>query len=136
MWGYRSFQTLMTIKDNSDRVLEAPWRPTRWIIANWRNPDETIETDWVWEWIDPNHNFYPEPNIPPGGIAGWTYLAFPVQRWEYVKAVEFERWDKTYRFEFQRPSRRGDMNFYDCGEYPDAYKPDWRDPADWTITTP
>jgi hypothetical protein len=136
IWGYRSFQTLMIIKNNSDKTVEAPWKPSRWIIANWRNPDEERVSRSVWEWVDRNTGFYPEPVIPPGGTARWTYLAFPLHRWEYVKAVEFDRWDQTYRFELPRPAYGGEYNMWDCREYPDEQKPDWRNPADWTIPTP
>jgi hypothetical protein len=136
IWGYRSFQTLMIIKNNSDKTVEAPWMPSRWIVANWRNPEETRVLELVWQWVDRNTGFYPEPFIPPGGTARWTYLAFPLHRWEYVKAAEFEIWDQTYRSELPRPEYGGEYNMWDCGEYPDGEKPDWRDPGDWTIPTP
>lgn len=137
IWGYRSIQVLMIIKNqSSDKTVEAPWKPSRWIVANWRNPEETRILTGAWEWVDRNRNFYPEPFIPPGGTARWTYIAFPLERWEYVKTAEFDRWDETYRFEFPRPEYGGEYNMWDCGEYPDVYKPDWRNPADWTIPTP
>jgi hypothetical protein len=136
-WGYRAFQTLMVIKNNSaDKTVEAPWKPTRWIVANWRNPEETRETGRVWEWVHRDKGFYPEPSIPPGGTARWTYIAFPLDRWEYVRAAEFDWEGQTYRFEFPRPEYGGEYNMWDCGDYPGANKPTWRDPADWTIPTP
>lgn len=136
VWGYRSFQTMMYITNNSDTTLEAPWKPSRWIIANWRNPQEERITTSVWEWVDKHRNFYPEPAIGPGGKARWTYMAFPVHRWEYVKAAEFDRWGETYRFDFPRPEYPGEYNMWDCGEYFGHNKPDWRNLADWTVPTP
>ena len=137
VWGYRSFQTLMIVKNQSaDKTIEAPWKPSRWIVANYHNPAEQRVSTWVWEWVDRNRNFYPEPAIGPGGTARWTYIAFPLDRWEYVKAAEFDRWGKTYRFEFPRPEYPGEYNMWDCGDYPGANKPTWRNPADWTRPTP
>ena len=135
VWGYRSFQTLMVLTNNSDKNVEAPWKPNRWIVANYRNPQEERVSPIAWEWVS-RKGFYPEPLIAPGGTARWTYLAFPLDRWEYVKAVEFDRWDHTYRFELPRPAYGGEYNMWDCGEYPGAHKPTWRDPGDWTVPTP
>jgi hypothetical protein len=53
-----------------------------------------------------------------------------------VKAAEFDCWGKTYRFEFPRPEYAGEYDMWDCGEYPGAFKPEWRNSGDWTIPTP
>jgi hypothetical protein len=116
-WGYRSFQALMIISNNPDKTLEPPWKPSRWLVAVWRNPQDTRESTLVWEWTQRGKD-WDEPPIPPGGTAHWTYMAFPISRWEYVKAAEFEAWGRTYHFEFPRPEYAGEHNFVDCGDYP------------------
>lgn len=135
VFGYRSFQALMEIRNNSTLMVDSPWKPTRWIVAHWRRPDETRILDRVWEWVARGKDWQ-EPPIAPGGVGRWTYIAFPLERWEYVKAAEFDWNGQTYRFEFPRPEFAGVYNFVDCSDYPGAHKPKWGDPADVTRPTP
>lgn len=109
--GYRSFQTLMVITNNSlDKTLEPPWKPDRWIVT-----DGTTEWEETrrWQWVSANREFYTMPAVAPGATASWTYLCFPLPQGAWVKAAEFTAWGRTYRFDFPKPNY-GDYNYYDC----------------------
>lgn len=108
--GYRAFQTLMVITNNSkDKTLEPSWKPNRWILTD--GSTEWEET-YAWQWTVGDTR-YPLPEIPPGGTASWTYLCYPVPQGAWVKAAEFTAWGRTYRFDFPKPNY-GDFNYYDC----------------------
>jgi hypothetical protein len=118
----------MSITNNSDKTLEPPWKPVMWTFANWHNPEEVRYDSKVWEWGQRGKEFN-EPPIAPGGTGYWTYMAFPIARWEYVKAAAFYSGDQEYNFEFPRPRYAGEYNFKDCGPYPGETKPSNVDPA-------
>lgn len=115
VWGYRSFQADMFIKNNSGEPVQPPWSPQQWIITDGAN-DRT--SDLIWEWGRVQARPYNQPVIAPGQSAGWTFMAFPVERNEWVKAVEFEWQGQVYRTEFDLGPLGNAHNYKDCGEYP------------------
>lgn len=120
VWGYSSFQADMFIKNNSSEPVQPPWSPQRWIITDGANERAS---DLVWEWghVQPQPNN--QPIIAPGQSAGWTFMAFPIERNEWVKAVEFAWQGQVYRTEFDLGPLRNAHNYKDCGEYPPATGP-------------
>ena len=97
IWAYRSFQIDMFITNSSTEPIEAPWRPTRWIITDGLH--ETVN-DMMWEWAKGGTDPYEQPTIYPGQKIGWTWGAVPVGENEWVKAVEFYYRGHIYREEF------------------------------------
>jgi len=120
VWGYRSFQADMFIKNNSSEPVQSPWKPQRWIITDGANERAT---DLIWEWGHIQAGLYGQPAIAPGQSAGWTFMAFPVERNEWVKAAEFEWQGQVYRTEFDLGPLGNAHNYRDCGEYPPATGP-------------
>ncbi|MBA7619587.1 hypothetical protein ES703_26926 [subsurface metagenome] len=110
--GYRRFQTTIAIHNlTSDKTLEPPWGPDRWILTDG-------ETEWeetgFWEWIaHRGAPFYPKPPIAPGARVTWTFMCYPVPRESWVKAVEFSAWGRTYVVEFPNPYY-GQCSWYSC----------------------
>lgn len=113
LWGYRQFQIDMFIKNNSDASIPAPWHPTRWIITNGRE-DSILDLWWVW--TDEGGQHIAQGPIPPGQTAGWTFMAFPLDRDQWVKAVEYIWNGHTYRHELDLGPLRNNDNYKDCGE--------------------
>ena len=111
--GYRSFQTLMVVTNQTTgETLSAPWLPDRWIVTNGKS--EWEET-YAWQWAPAGGSVYEQPPIGPGATKSWTWLCYPVPKGAWVKAVEFTAWGHTYRFDFPKPNY-GDFNYYDCGD--------------------
>lgn len=133
VWGYRLLEVLFVIQNSSSDTLQPPWMPSRWIITGGEeNREDTRSWDWYairdeyWgidHWRLTDSSLTERPPVTPGSTVSWTFVAFPIERWEWVKAVEFEGWGRTYRIELPKPSYDGEFNYYDCGEYPDEYKP-------------
>ncbi len=108
--GYRSFQTLMVITNNSTtRTLEPTWKPDRWIVTD--GVTEWVES-YSWQWGS-SDGVYELPAVVPGATASWTYLCYPLPQGAWVKAVRFTAWEHTYWFNFPKPNY-GDYNYYDC----------------------
>ena len=112
VWGYRWFQVDMYITNNGSVPVEPPWKPKRWIITDGAND---FINDIMWQWGDYN-GLYDQPMIQPGQSVGWTFLAFPVDRNQWVRAVEFERDGNIYRGEFDLGPYGNSYNYQDCGE--------------------
>lgn len=113
-WGYRSFQVDMYITNRSQLPVEPPWRPKRWIITDGGNE---YVNDVMWQWGG-RTGLYRQPVISPGQSAGWTFLAFPIDRNQWVKAVEFVWNDQVYRQEFDLGPYGNSYNYKDCGFIP------------------
>jgi hypothetical protein len=121
LWGYRSFQVDMYIKNLGDTPVEPPWKPARWIITD---GESDYISDLMWQWINPRTGFYEQPTIQPGESAGWTFLAFPIDRNQWVKAAEFEWNGQIYRQEFDLGQFGNAHNYGDCGEpRPHTWRP-------------
>ena len=112
-WGYRAFQVDMYIKNNSPTPIEPRWQPKRWIITDGKTD---VVNDVMWQWVDRRSGFYEQPVIQPGQSAGWTFLAFPIDRYQWVKAVEFVRDGQVYRQAFDLGQFGNAHNYKDCGE--------------------
>jgi hypothetical protein len=54
-----------------------------------------------------------QPPINPGTTVSWTIVVSGLDPWEWVRAVEFEAWGETYRFNFPQPSP-GEYGYVDC----------------------
>lgn len=117
VWGYRSFQADLYIKNNSAEPVTPPWSPARWIITDGVNERAS---ELIWEWGHVQTGLYDQPTIAPGQSAGWTFMAFPIERDEWVKAVEFEWQGQRYRVEFDLGPYGNAHNYRDCGDYPPA----------------
>jgi hypothetical protein len=113
IWGYRAFQVDMYIKNNSQTPIEPPWKPKRWIITDGHTD---VVNDLMWQWVSRSTGFYPQPVIQPGQSAGWTFLAFPIDRIQWLKAVEFVWNGQVYRQEFDLGQFGNAYNYKDCGE--------------------
>jgi hypothetical protein len=113
LWGYRSFQADMYIRNNGTQPVEPPWGPRRWIITD--GNQEVISTLW-WQWVDRRSGQYPQPVIQPGQSAGWTFMAFPIDRNQWVKAVEFVWHEQVYRSEIDLGPFGNAYNYKDCGD--------------------
>lgn len=131
IWGYRLLEVPFIIQNNSTDTLQPPWMPSRWIIAGGEEDREDTRTwDWVpikveqWDlWWLKESSLVEKPPVTPGATVSWTFVTFPIERWEWVRAVEFGVWGETYRLEFSKPAYEGEFNYYDCGDYPAEYKP-------------
>jgi hypothetical protein len=115
VWGYRSFQADMFVANHSQVSVQPPWKPLRWIITDGAN--ERV-SDLIWEWGHVQTGLYSQPIIAPGQSAGWTFMAFPIERDEWVKAAEFGWQGQVYRTEFDLGKFGNTYNYTDCGEYP------------------
>lgn len=104
--GYRRFQADFFIKNLGTEPIIPPWMPTRWIVTN--GVDEH-ELTYMWQWVPRSRQLYEQPVIQPLASAGWTYMAYPLEQGEWVKAAEFEYNGVTYRQEF------------DLGDFGDAH---------------
>jgi len=113
VWGYRSFQVDMYITNNSDKPVEPPWRPRRWIITDGR---QEYISDLMWQWVHKRTGAYKQPPIYPGQTAGWTFMAFPLDAGQWVKAAEFEWNGQVYRQEFDLGPVGNSYNYIDCGD--------------------
>ena len=113
LWGYRQFQIDMFIKNNTDAPIPTPWHPTRWIITNGR--DDSVLDLW-WTWGSAQGQWIQQGPIPPGQTAGWTFMAFPLDRDQWVKAVEYIRNGQVYRYTPDLGPLRNNFNFKDCGD--------------------
>ena len=111
LWGYRLFQVDMYIKNNSAVPVNPPWKVKRWIITDGNT--EGI-SDLIWEWTQQG-GFAAQPTIQPGQMAGWTFVAFPIAKNEWLKAAEFVWNDQVYRQEFDLGPYRNAYNYKDCG---------------------
>jgi len=112
IWGYRSFQVDMYIKNNGTEPVEPPWRPSRWIITDGQND---YVNDIIWQWVSRRTGFYKQPIIHPGESAGWTFLCFPIERNQWVKAVEFDYKGQHYHQTFDLGPYNNNYNYQDCG---------------------
>ncbi len=108
IWGYRSFQVDMYIKNNGTQPIVPPWQPTLWLIANSNGSPDSI-SDLMWP------GTYAQPVIPPGQVAGWTFSAFPVDENQWVRAVEYVWNGQTYRQDFDLGPLLNDDNYQYCG---------------------
>lgn|GEM_PF-3270103 len=109
---YRYFQVDFFINNTSDQTVEAPWVPSAWIITDGAN--ERVATE-MRLWC--NRAGCPEqPDIPPGGSEGWTWITGRVNLNEWVKAVVWEYDGQTYRQEFaDNAMNRAEWNYKRCG---------------------
>ena len=120
LWGYRSFQVDLWIKNLGNAPVTPPWQPKRWIITN--GFAESM-SDLTWQW-GTTGSLYNQPTIQPGQSAGWTFLAFPLDRDQWVKAVEFVWNGQVYRQEFDLGSFGNAYNYKDCGDpRPHTFRP-------------
>ncbi len=115
VWGYRSFQADLFIRNNSQQPINPPWRPKSWTITNGTN-DRSSEL--VWEWVSARTGAFQQPIIHPGQVAGWTFVAFPIERDEWVKGVTFEWNSQPYEQTFDLGPLGNAHNYRDCGDYP------------------
>ncbi len=113
VWGYRGFQVDMYIKNNGATPVNPPWKPKRWIITDGTND---FVNDLAWQWVSRSRGYYPQPVIQPGQVTGWTFLAFPMDRNQWVKAVEFVWEGQTYRGTFDLGPYGNAYNYQDCGD--------------------
>ncbi|MGQ9585872.1 MAG: hypothetical protein ACUVXG_10795 [Anaerolineae bacterium] len=121
IWGYRSFQIDLFIKNLGDKPIEPPWQPRRWIITDGTNESAN---DLMWQWAPKKGMLYEQPVIQPGQTAGWTFVCFPVERNQWVKAIEFEWEGVMYRGEFDLGPLGIADNYKDCGEpKPHTWRP-------------
>ena len=113
-FAYRSFQALMQLRNNTaDLTVDWNWREqARWYITDGTNT-RTIEG--AWEWLAAPGEFYQKPAIAPGAAAKWTFVTLPIERNEWVSAVEFEAWGQVYRQELDLGPFRTDHNYVDGG---------------------
>jgi hypothetical protein len=102
----------MYIKNNGTEPVEPPWRPSRWIITDGQND---YVNDIMWQWVSRRTGFYKQPTINPGESAGWTFLCFPIERDQWVKAVEFDYKGQHYRQTFDLGPYNNNYNYQDCG---------------------
>jgi hypothetical protein len=112
IWGYRSFQVDMYITNHGDKPVTPPWEPYRWIITD---GNQDVESGLVWQWGGWS-GLYQQPEIQPGQSNGWTFLAFPIGRNQWVKAVEFVWNGQTYRQDFDLGPYGNAYNYKDCGD--------------------
>jgi len=121
MWGYRRFQVDMYVKNNSKTPVEPPWRPKRWIITDGHTD---VISGLMWQWVSRRSGFYEQPTIQPGQSAGWTFMAFPIDRTQWLKAVEFVWNGQVYRQEFDLGQFGNAHNYKDCGDpRPHTFRP-------------
>ncbi|MHB0877930.1 MAG: DUF4236 domain-containing protein [Anaerolineae bacterium] len=113
-FAYRSFQVLMQMRNNTaNMTIDWDWEPARWFITDGTN---TRVATWTWEWLAAPGEFYDKPLVAPGGVAEWTFIIMPIDRSEWVSAIEFEAWGHVYRQELDLGPFRSDFNYVDCGE--------------------
>lgn len=112
--GYRYFQIDLFITNNSSEQVSAPWKPSKWIVTN--GSSERAEANSA-QWVEGRGaSPYPQPNIVPGAIQGWTWIVLGLQRNEWVKAVEYDYAGRTYRQDFDLGAQRNNYNFKaSCG---------------------
>lgn len=121
IYGYRAFQVDLVITNlTSDRTIpgweenrDEYWKPTKWIITDGTNTREDTHS---WVWVRWDRTYYEQPSIGPGETQAGTWMAFPIGRYEWVAAVEFEWWDQVYRQEFDLGPLRNNYDYRDCGE--------------------
>jgi len=121
VYGYRAFQADLVITNlTSDRTIpgwqenrDEYWKPSKWIITD---GIETREETGSWVYVRPDREYYEQPSIGPGETQAGTWMAFPIGRYEWVAAVEFEWWDQVYRQEFDLGPLRNNYDYRDCGE--------------------
>jgi len=123
VYGYRGFQADLVVTNlTGDRTIVGweeygdyyYWVPSKWIITDGSNVrEDTRSWVWVsaWDW-----NYYEQPTIGPGETQAGTFLVFPIGRYEWVKAAEFELWGQVYRQEFDLGPLRNNYDYRDCGE--------------------
>ena len=109
--GYRSFQLELAIQNHSDRAVEPPWSVSKWEITDGVNVREDT-TDW--EWVSRSDELYQKPVIQPGASATWTFLCYPLEKGEWVKAAELEWGGHTYRGEFDLGTYGDAHNYVNC----------------------
>ena len=120
IWGYRYFQVDMFIKNNGSEPVVPPWRVTRWIITD--GVTDSV-SGLVWQWTG-RSGFYAQPTIQPGQSAGWTFIGFPIDRHQWMKAVEFVWNGQVYRQEFDLGQFGNAHNYKDCGDpRPHTFRP-------------
>lgn len=109
---YRYFQADFFIENNSAETIAAKWEPTRWLISD----GNQVRTDSeMGEWYSRRTGFYQQPDIPPGGSEGWTFVALRVELHEWVQAVEWEYKGQLYRQEFENNAiNRAEWNYKGC----------------------
>lgn len=108
----RYFQADMFITNTSGETIVAPWKPTRWLIAN---GDQSRESTEMRQWCDRKTGCYPQPDLLPGGSEGWTWITGRVEMAEWVQAVEWEYNGQTYRQEFENNAfNRAEWNYRAC----------------------
>lgn len=108
--GYRSFQVELSIINNSSLPVEPYWRPSHWTITDGVN---VRQDDKAWIWIVGGKR-YEQPIIQPGASATWTFMAYPLNKGEWVKAAEFEWGGHTYRAEFDLGPYGDAHNYVNC----------------------
>jgi hypothetical protein len=70
----------------------------------------------VWEWVRGAQGFDAPTMIQAGQTATFTFVAFPIGRDQWVKAIEFE-WEGTvYRQEFGLGPWGNSYGYRDCGD--------------------
>lgn len=109
---YRYFQVDFFINNTSSEPIIAKWEPTRWVITDGNQTRTDTE---MGEWYHRQTGFYEQPDIPPGGSEGWTFVALRVELSEWVQAVEWEYQGQLYRQEFENNAiNRAEWNYRAC----------------------
>lgn len=109
---YRYFQIDFFVTNTSDQIVEAPWSPSSWIVTDGANERAVTEMlMWCYRTGCPE-----QPDIPPGGSEGWTWVTGRLALHEWVKAVVWEYNGQTYRQEFENNAlNRAEWNYKQCG---------------------
>jgi len=102
VWTYRTFQIKVVITNiSADQTVDWAWAPSRWIITDGNNTRIEPRT---WEYGPDGEirlgQSYTKPNLGPGESVEWTFVAASVLEPEWVAAVEWDAWGRTYRHEF------------------------------------
>lgn len=113
LWTYRWFQVKLGIRNlATDKAVDWNWVPSRWFITDGYNVH--VETK-GYEWGDGSTRFE-KPVLRPGATAEWTFILAPINRDEWVCAVEFEAWGQLYRTEFDLGPYGNAYDYEDCGD--------------------
>jgi hypothetical protein len=113
IWGYRSFQVDMYIRNGSDRPIQPPWRPIRWVITDGQNDSVSSLT---WAWRGREDGVYEPPAVEPGDTVGWTFMCLLTERNQWVRQVDYLINGEVYSQEFDLGPYGNAYNYRDCGE--------------------
>jgi len=102
----------MIITNLRDTRIEPTWAPSAWIITD-GTQEATLTV--MWEW-GKGTELYKKPPILPGETQGWTFLAYPIDKGWWVKAIEWtSKLTGTHRYELPKPNMSlREFNYVDC----------------------